>query len=232
MELLVFGSNTMDQFRTALVFEMNGQSGAISYVDDFTVFANMISYSPKYKAIVYTPTRGGIDGDRNYATVENGQLVNVGYISVIHSYETGKTTYRCFGQDVTEEEFDSYAAERIAVSEQPMPGASSSASQESGKETAATTEEDSHTVLENYPFYGIWCASDRNRSGAEENAAMLKEHGWNPKVIATDEWDNLNDGWYAVTAGIYESEEDAAGALPYVQEVYPDAYIKYTGNRK
>ena len=50
-------------------------------------------------------------------------------------------------------------------------------------------------------------------------------------VITTTDWSNLNsEKWYVVTAGQYETENEANDKLNEVQAYYPDAYVKYSGN--
>ena len=47
----------------------------------------------------------------------------------------------------------------------------------------------------------------------------------------TTDWSNLNtEKFYVVTAGVYAAESDANAALASVQSVYPDAYVKYSGD--
>jgi len=50
--------------------------------------------------------------------------------------------------------------------------------------------------------------------------------------VDTSEWDNLNaEPWYAVTAGTFDSESEADDELSTVQDLYSDAYVKYSGDR-
>lgn len=79
-------------------------------------------------------------------------------------------------------------------------------------------------------FYGIWCLATKNYTEACEHADKLKNAGFYAQVIDTDMWSNLNDGWYAVTAGVYDSKEAANADLSSAKANYKDAYVKYSGN--
>ena len=83
---------------------------------------------------------------------------------------------------------------------------------------------------QNSGFYGIWFFATKSYEEAEVAAAECCQNGFEGQVYVTSDWSNLNsETWYVVTAGIYTSTADAEAMLPYVQYVYPDAYIKYTG---
>lgn len=86
----------------------------------------------------------------------------------------------------------------------------------------------------NSPFYGIWCAASVNETEMRKVVAELVSQGFDAKVFLTTEWDNLNnESWYVVTAGVYASEEAANAELANVQEAgYPNAYVKYSGERR
>ncbi len=81
------------------------------------------------------------------------------------------------------------------------------------------------------PFYGIWCEADKDINEARNCALSWRNMGFpSAQVFLTSEWSNLNpEPWYAVSAGIYSSENDAWYRLSQVQSIYPDAYIKYSG---
>lgn len=85
-----------------------------------------------------------------------------------------------------------------------------------------------------FPFYGIWCEADRDYTTAEKCAQQWRYVGFSAaQVFLTSDWDNLNtDPWYAVSVGVYDSWGAAESVLFQVQEKYPDAYIKYSGNYK
>lgn len=80
-------------------------------------------------------------------------------------------------------------------------------------------------------FYGIWCAASKSESEAQKYANDLIKNGFDAQIFVTTDWSNLNSAkWYVVSAGVYSSKSDANTALSSVQEVYPDAYIKYSGS--
>ena len=81
------------------------------------------------------------------------------------------------------------------------------------------------------PFYGVWCAATTDFQGAERIAKELIENGFAAEVINTSEWDELNPGWFAITAGRYESEEKAKTVRDLVIAFYSDAYVKYSGEK-
>lgn len=83
----------------------------------------------------------------------------------------------------------------------------------------------------NSPFYGIWCYGTKEESEADSYAESLKASGFDARVFVTTDWSNLNtEKFYVVTAGVYAVESDANAALASVQSVYPDAYVKYSGD--
>lgn len=78
-------------------------------------------------------------------------------------------------------------------------------------------------------FYGIWCYGTKELAEAQEYLEKMEEdiHG---SLFVSSDWTNLNkEKWYVVAAGIYETEEEAEHDLPRIQNIYPDAYIKYSG---
>ena len=80
-------------------------------------------------------------------------------------------------------------------------------------------------------FYGIWCNASKSFSEAQKAADNFSQKGFDAQVFVTSDWSNLNsEKWYVVTTGVYFSKEEAKAALSGVQAVYPDAYIKYSGN--
>lgn len=83
------------------------------------------------------------------------------------------------------------------------------------------------------PFYGIWCGASKSEADMQAMADTLIQHGFDAHVLVTTDWDNLNpEMWYVVTAGLYASEDTANAALSSVRSLYPDAYVKYSGNHK
>ena len=82
-------------------------------------------------------------------------------------------------------------------------------------------------------FYGIWCHGSKSQSEAEQGASELRDQGFNAQVFVTTDWSNLNaEKWYVVTAGVYATQDEAEQELSYVKAVYPDAYVKYSGEWK
>ena len=83
------------------------------------------------------------------------------------------------------------------------------------------------------PFYGIWCMATKKKGEAEKEAKLLKKRGMKAKVFVTTDWSNLNsEKWYVVSAGVYKSEDKAKIALGGVKKIYPNAYVKYSGDWK
>ena len=80
-------------------------------------------------------------------------------------------------------------------------------------------------------FYGIWVYASKSYDEAASFAGDVSSTGLNGVVIVTTDWSNLNsEKWYVVTAGQYETENEANDKLNEVQAYYPDAYVKYSGN--
>ncbi len=80
------------------------------------------------------------------------------------------------------------------------------------------------------PFYGIWCHASKKLQEAQSYASQLMAQGFSAKVFLTTEWSNLNtEAWYVVSAGVYGTEAMAQNALYSVKNIYPDAYVKYSG---
>ena len=80
-------------------------------------------------------------------------------------------------------------------------------------------------------FYGIWVYASKSYDEAASFAGVVSSTGLNGVVIVTTDWSNLNsEKWYVVTAGQYETENEANDKLNEVQAYYPDAYVKYSGN--
>lgn len=80
------------------------------------------------------------------------------------------------------------------------------------------------------PFYGIWCGASKDEADAENIAASIREKGLPAQVFVTTDWSSLNkERWYVITAGTYDSQEEAEQALPEVRKVNSNAYIKYSG---
>ena len=98
-------------------------------------------------------------------------------------------------------------------------------------EIPETLEEAQPVQTGNTPFYGIWCYGSKGEADANSYAETLKSSGFDARVFVTTDWSNLNtEKFYVVTAGVYGSEAEANSALASVQSVYPDAYVKYSGD--
>lgn len=81
------------------------------------------------------------------------------------------------------------------------------------------------------PFYGIWVGASPERSDMLQVLSDLSDNGYEGNIMVTSDWENLNSSpIYVVTTGIYKTMEDAEQWLSEVQQIYPEAYIKYTGN--
>ena len=92
---------------------------------------------------------------------------------------------------------------------------------------AADTQaaEDQHS-----PFYGIWCAAFKEEDGAVRTVSDMEKYGLPAEIFISSDWSNLNsERWYVITAGKYDTREEAEQALPGVQNYYENAFIKYTG---
>ncbi len=83
------------------------------------------------------------------------------------------------------------------------------------------------------PFYALVCQSAKSSSVTENSIEMLINHGFDAHLVLTTDWSNLNqEPWYIVTAGYYNTQEEAQDNLLSVQKLFPDAYIKYSGSWK
>lgn len=92
--------------------------------------------------------------------------------------------------------------------------------------------EEESTNIEN-GFYGIWCGASKDYLGAESIVNTLISQGFDADIFVTTDWENLNDEkWYVVSAGQYDTQEEAEKALPNVKTAVESAYIKYSGNHK
>lgn len=100
-----------------------------------------------------------------------------------------------------------------------------------GSSMPKAPEEQHNAAQEEHPsFYGIWCGASKDYGEAQSRADALAQEGFQAQVFVTTDWNNLNsEQWYVITAGVYTTQEEAAAALPSVQAVCADAYIKYSG---
>lgn len=79
-------------------------------------------------------------------------------------------------------------------------------------------------------FWGVWCKASEQYEAVESVADELISKGYYAQVVLTSDWSELNqDTWYAVTSGMYGTEEEAVAALSQIQNIYGDAYVKYSG---
>lgn len=79
-------------------------------------------------------------------------------------------------------------------------------------------------------FWGVWCKASKQYEEVKRNADDLISMGYHAQVVLTSDWANLNqNNWYAVTAGMYGSETEAIAELAQIQNIYEDAYVKYSG---
>jgi len=105
----------------------------------------------------------------------------------------------------------------------------------SGTRTGSFSGNADHTMAETaakpQPFYGIWCQATKDSGEAEKYAQRLRNNGFpSASVFLTSDWNNLNkEPWYAVTAGVYQTEKEAKNSLSRVRSYYSDAYVKYSG---
>lgn len=81
-------------------------------------------------------------------------------------------------------------------------------------------------------FYGIWCYASKDIYEASKIAEILLQNGYySASVYTTTDWSNLNtEKWYVVSAGAYITEDEAEAELAGVQSIYPNAYVKYSGD--
>ena len=81
-------------------------------------------------------------------------------------------------------------------------------------------------------FHGIWIGASKNLEDAKREAYNAPEEIGVVQIFLTTDWSNLNtEPWYVLTAGMYTNVVEAEDMLPEIQAYYPDAYIKYSGNR-
>lgn len=83
------------------------------------------------------------------------------------------------------------------------------------------------------PMYVILCGASMSESEANDLKNSVNANGFSSLVLVSSDWTNLNsETWYITTAGTYSDESEANSMLRIVQKVYPDAYVKYTGDYK
>lgn len=94
----------------------------------------------------------------------------------------------------------------------------------------ATQSDTSVSVNTIDAFYGIWCQASKDENELKSMAYHYEMSGFDTYICMTTDWSNLNqERWYAITAGKYATQEQAQSALAEVQQIYPEAYVKYSG---
>ena len=87
-----------------------------------------------------------------------------------------------------------------------------------------------NTTKQSSPFYGVWCGASKDEAGAENIATVLREKGLPADIYITTDWSDLNvEKWYVISAGTYDSKEEAEQVLPRVKDYFENAYVKYSG---
>ena len=98
------------------------------------------------------------------------------------------------------------------------------------EETIDDTESVVDGIFNRNGFYGVWLYASDNEEDAYNFANQLSEQGFAGCVTQSNWWSNLNsEPYYVVTYGVYESEEIAQGQLENIQDLYSDAYVKFSG---
>ena len=100
------------------------------------------------------------------------------------------------------------------------------------EETTTSIKEENNVGLQ--AFYGIWIGASKDEKAAYRLADKAKEAGIDAKVFVTTDWSNLNNKkYYVITAGTYETKNDANNNLEAIKEKgYNGAYVKYSGDHK
>ena len=83
------------------------------------------------------------------------------------------------------------------------------------------------------PFFGLWVESFKEKQLALDLVDKLKDKGLEAYSIYSCEYENLNkDPHWCVTIGLSGSEPEAQAYIDDAAKAgYPDAYVKYTGDR-
>lgn len=84
------------------------------------------------------------------------------------------------------------------------------------------------------PFYGIWWGADSDLEDIRATARVYQSEGYSPIVVLTGEWSNLgregDDFTYVASFGRWSTKSEADRVLANVQQICPDAYVKYSGD--
>lgn len=81
------------------------------------------------------------------------------------------------------------------------------------------------------PFYGVWISASKDLDASWALADLIRYDGISGSVYISSDWANLNpETWYLVSAGIYDTYEEALTGLDSMHAAgYTDAYIKWSG---
>ncbi|ETP72938.1 hypothetical protein UYO_1000 [Lachnospiraceae bacterium JC7] len=82
-------------------------------------------------------------------------------------------------------------------------------------------------------FYGVFIQAFKDEKSCDKTLSDLEDAGLTTcPVVYTPDFEGLSpEPYYAVTAGLYTTEQDAKEALEKVRAVgFKDAYVKYTGS--
>jgi len=84
---------------------------------------------------------------------------------------------------------------------------------------------------DNHPFWGVFVYASKDLDEAVKYADEVKAKGFDADYLDTPSWSGLNkDLWIVVTAGKYDTKEEAEEALEDVKAAgYDNAYVRYTG---
>ena len=120
----------------------------------------------------------------------------------------------------------------ISTHEETTTGVQKEAFTSAQEETTTSIKEENNVGLQ--AFYGIWIGASKDEKAAYRLADKAKEAGIDAKVFVTTDWSNLNSKkYYVITAGTYETKNDANNNLEAIKEKgYNDAYVKYSGDHK
>lgn len=100
------------------------------------------------------------------------------------------------------------------------------------KDTPYEYVESSNEYAVDESFYGIWIGAFKGEDDAEKLADQAIDKGFeNARVLLSTDWDNLSsEPYYVVSAGMYDTKEDASAELDSVKSAgFNGAYVKYTG---
>ena len=104
---------------------------------------------------------------------------------------------------------------------------------EDAPESVIVASTDNKDAVNDDPFFGLWVESYKEKQLALDLVEKLKEKGLDAYSIYSCEYENLNkEPYWCVTIGLSGSEPEAQAYIEDAAKAgYPDAYVKYTGNR-